>query len=188
MATTKSTRVLDIKSVQNILNSRKVTVQASEVGDFIKFSIAQVSNPLPVKNAAGEFVPEAGGSGAMLHKRIITLKANSAVAVNNARNNDTLRAGFALEQEGKADEATEKYSEYLDKCRLSFSVLSTARNFDAFAEGDRIQGQVQEVKTDKGSLLTLDPTTVTAIEASNGTATSIDIFAMVASVEKAATE
>lgn len=170
-----------LQSVQNIMNSRKlITAIMATSGLHVIFSVRSGGTVLPVKDKAGNDVPAADGSGEQLFKRIMNVDANSELAINNARNKDLLREGYAAEQAGNAALAEEKYNAYLNAIQVSFNILSTSSQFNAIKAGDQIKAQVEKITTENGSLLTLNAKTVAVIAPVAAGATKVDLLALMA--------
>jgi hypothetical protein len=176
MAQTTS-RINTLQSVQNVLNARKQITEAME-GSFQVLTVRGSGNVIPVKTKDGENVPAADGSGLMLEKKLFNLVCNSAIAIKNPRNQAILREAYAAEKAGDATKAAELYNQYLNKTQVSISVLSTTAMFDRIQDGDQIKGKVQKITTENGSILTLDPKSLSIKEAGYGDDTKVDLFAM----------
>ena len=170
-----------LASVQNIMNSRRlVTEDMATNGRLVVFTVRGKGTVLPVKTKAGDDVPAADGSGEQLMKRIFNVVANSQLAINNKRNQDLLRAGYAAEQAGDTAKAEELYNEYLNAIQVSFNVLSTSSAFNKITDGDQIKASVAKVTTENGSLLTLDAKSIAVVAPEMAGATKVDLLALMA--------
>lgn len=174
---TQSARISSLQSVQNIINSRATITEQME-GSFQVLTVRGNGNIIPVKTKDGELVPAADGSGVMLEKRILNCVCNSGIAMKNERNQATLREAYAAEKAGNLDKAAELYNTYLNKTQVSVSVLSTSALFNKIQDGDQVKGKVQKITTENGSILTLDPKSLSIKEAGYGDTTKVDLFAM----------
>ena len=178
MAQTKA-RINTLQSVQNVLNSRKrITETQAAQGVFVQMTVRGNGNIIDVRNSEGDLVPAADGSGEILRKKIFNLVCNSDVAIKNERNKDLLRSGYKAEQSGDTEQAAVHYNDYLNKTQVSISVLSTSANFTKIQNGDQVKGRVQLITTDKGSILTLDPSTLSIMAPSAGEDTSLNLMDM----------
>ncbi len=148
----------------NIMNKR-VLVSETLVGRTMQLSLQGDGNTVDVKNKAGVLVlsitePE----GTVFRKRIYNCKANSEIAMRNERNRQLWKEAIAAEKAGKADEAHDKFSAFLNAVQFSFNIPLPSSIVGKLSDKTDISGKVQKIDTDKGSLLTLDPSTVKALE------------------------
>lgn len=178
--TTQTNRPLTSTSVRSIMTKRD-TVQAAHVGKKVVFTIQGDGNVIDVLNKAGEVVLStiAGYEGTVLQKRIYNLKANSVLAMTNPRTRQFMIDGLAAEKAGKAEQASELFNQYLNACQLSFGVLLPSAIVENLSNGVDIAAKVIEVTTENGSLLTIDPSTI-SVKAPEyldaGTSFNIDDF------------
>lgn len=151
------------ESVSNILNKRKpVTVQ--HVGQTVTFRVEGAGTIVDVKNAAGEIVLSKT-TGMPLQKKIFNCKANSRVAMDNARTRQMFVDGVKAEMAGDVQAADEFYTAFLNSCQLSFNMLLPNAKASKLADGVEITAAVEQITTENGSLLTLDASTVAIKEA-----------------------
>lgn len=174
------TRITTIASVQNIMNSRKKITEAMN-GQYIVLTVRGNGNTIAVKDKNGDAV-KAAGSDLLLEKKIFNTLCNSSVAVKNERNQATLKEALAAEKAGDSAKAGELYNDYLNKTQVSVSVLSGTSNFDRIQDGDQIKGRVQVITTEKGSILTLDPKTISVVAPGYGEDSSFDLLSMATEV------
>lgn len=132
-------------------------------------------NVIDVKDKAGNLVQSADGSG-ILQKRIFNLNATSELQRSNPLNVALLQRIKALHTAGpdgkpvclpgKEQEAHDLINEYLNKTQISFSVLSGTSHFDSadLQNGAEISAKLVEVTTDKGSLWTMEPSSISVAE------------------------
>lgn len=180
MSTNSNNRPLTSASVRSIMTKRDVAA-AAHVGKKVVFTIQGDGNVIDVLNKAGETVTStiAGYEGTVLQKRIFNLKANSQLAMTNARTRQFMIDGLAAEKAGKAAQASELFNQYLNACQLSFGVLLPSAIVDQLSNGVDIAAKVIQVDTENGSLLTIDPSTI-SVKApeylESGTSFNIDDF------------
>jgi len=186
MAQTQSP-INTLQSVQNIMNSRKKITDAME-GQFVVLTVRGNGNRIAVKDAKGDAVMAAGTTDVLLEKKIFNVNCNSSVAVKNDRTQSILRAGYTAEKAGDSAEAALQYNNYLNKTQVSFSVLSNSPLFDKIQSGDQIKGKVQLITTAKGSILTLDPKSLSIVAPSLGEDSSFDLTSMAIAEETAPEE
>lgn len=154
-----STRqLLTMASVAAIINKR-TPIAESNVGRSTVLTIQGRGNVLDVLNKEGEFVVSAS-TGEILQKKIFNCKAVSRLALKNERNVKLMQDGIAYEKAGDAAKADECYVEFLNKVQLSFGVLLPSAVADKLDNGVEISAKIQRVDTEKGSLLTLDSSTI----------------------------
>ena len=149
-------------SVSNIMNKRQL-VPISKIGKgAITLTIQGNGNVIDVLTKDGEQVGSIT-DGTPLQKKIFNTKANSEMAMKNERNGKLLRDAIRAEKAGETTKADELYSEYLNKVQFSFSVLLPSAVADKLSSNVEISGKVQQVTTDNGSLITLDPSTISVL-------------------------
>lgn len=180
MSTTQ-TRLLDGKSVNSIMRKR-TSLPTTMVGRKVVFTIQGDGNKVEVLDKAGNPVLSTlpGQSGFILEKKIFNLKANSQMALSNERTISYLKAGAAAEKAGDMQAAHESYNQFLNSCQVSFGIILPSVIADKLGNGVDIAATVIEVKTDNGSLLTIDPSTIMVKEPEvldNGT--SFDVAAYI---------
>lgn len=139
-------------------------------------SIVGNGNVIDVTDKAGNLVQSADGSG-ILRKRIFNLNATSEVAMKNPANIALLQQIKALHTAGADGKPVvvagqeqvvhDLINEFLNKTQVTFSLLSGTSLFDSadLTNGSEISGKLIEVVTDKGSLLTIEPSTISVAEA-----------------------
>lgn len=98
-------------------------VRPDNVGDVMQHTVESVSAPFDVKTKEGKTVNEFGSEDALLQKKIVTFKAISEFG--HRFHKAKLKEAYALELEGKAEEADALYQQYLNGARFSASILST---------------------------------------------------------------
>lgn len=180
MSKNSNNRSLTSASVRSIMTKRDA-VSASHVGKKVVFAIQGDGNVIDVLDKAGKVVLSTipGQEGTILQKRIFNLKANSQLAMGNPRNRKYMIDALAAEKAGKVQEASELFNQYLNACQLSFGVLLPSGIVDQLANGVDIAAKVIQVDTDNGSLLTIDPSTI-SVKAPEyldaGTSFNIDDF------------
>lgn len=120
---------------------------------------------LPVLNKAGEHVQAANGSGP-LFKKVYNLLATSLEAVDRLAS--LYDDGVTAEHNGDIDVAADIFNAFLNQTSISFSILSSSSLFNKNLAGRHIEATLQTVKTENGSLLTIDPSTIVVLEAAKG--------------------
>jgi len=140
---------------------QKFTTAQAANGQRVILRLTGNGNIIDVIDGQGNHV--VSNQGEMLQKKIFNTVCNSAVAVRNERNQEILRAGLKAEKAGNSEEAAKHYNDYLNKTQVSVSVLAGTSNFDKIQDGDQIKGRVQKITTAKGSILTLDPKSLSIV-------------------------
>ena len=153
---------MNMASVKAIMNKR-ILVPASAEGKKVSFVIQGNGNDIDVKNKLGEFVQSVVEEGVVLQKRIFNLRANSQIAMRNPANMQLLKEGMIAEKAGNFDLAGEKFNAYLNAVQISFGVLHPSALLNVLGNGCDIAAKVQKVTTDNGSLLTIDPSTISVL-------------------------
>lgn len=161
---------LNKKSAKAIFSSRPL-VPTTAIGQKQMFSVQSVSAPQDVKDAQGNLVLEANGTGAVLRRIIVALRANSEIAVLNERTKAIRAEAMAAEAAGNTAKAHELFNQYLNKCQLSFNVLSTSSNFGKIEKGDDVKGVIEKVTTENGSLMTLIEVSIAKVERASAKST-----------------
>lgn len=185
MSTTS--RLIDSASVKGIMNKRGL-VKTDQIGKRVQLTIQGDGNTLDVKNADGEYVQSVVEPGTVLQKRIFNCKANSELAMKNERNRQYLIDAIAAEKAGDAEKAHTLFSQYLNAVQVSFGVLLPSPVAGKLANNIEVSGIIQRIDTENGSLITIDPSTISVLapEAVGTTTFSLDEF-MPAEKESVAT-
>lgn len=159
------TRKLNLASVRSIMNGR-VAVPTKAIGKRVRLIIQGDGTIVDVVDKAGNPVLSTaeGEEGTVLQKKIFNLKGASEIAMKNARNREFLAAGVAAEKAGDTDAAHEAFTNYLNATQLSFGVILGSKMVDKLANGVEIAATVVEITTEKGSLLTIDQSTISVVE------------------------
>ena len=174
---TTTQRLFTKETVRNIMNKRTLVPQTS-VNKKVVLTIQGDGNVIDVKNKAGELVESITDPGVVLQKRIFNVQAASGLAMGNARNRQFMIDAIAAEKAGDLEKADQLYREYLNATQLSFSVILPSLMADKLANGVDIAGKVELISTENGSLLTIDPSTISVVapEVLGNTSFSIDDF------------
>lgn len=143
---------------------KRQTIPAEAVGKRVKFMIQGNGNVIDVKDREGNLVQSIVEPGTVLQKKIFNVRANSALAMQNDRTRGYIKAAMAAEKAGKAEEAAELYNNYLNATQISFGVLLPSAIVAKLSTGVEIAATLQRVDTENGSLLTIDPTTISVVE------------------------
>ena len=182
-------RAITSQSLKKIMEKR-VTIPASAASKAVKVYIQGDGNIIDVRDKNGDVVTSTipGEEGTVLQKKIFNLKANSGVALTNAAVRQLIIDGLAAEKAGDVYKADELFTEYLNKTQMSFSVIIPNAVASRLGNNVQIAGQVQLITTDNGSLLTLDPSTVSVVEAETFSATEFNLNDFMAAEEPAEEE
>lgn len=170
-------RLISMNSVKTIMQKR-ITIPEDAVGKRVLVMVQGDGNVIDVKNKLGELVLSTlpGQQGVVLQKKLFNLRANSGIAMANSRNHDLLREAVTLEKAGKLQEASDKYNAYLNAVQISFGVILPLTGPAArLAANVEVIGTVEKVTTDNGSLLTIDPNTISVKEPEVYGATTFNI-------------
>ena len=173
-------------SVKSIMNKRS-TIPAEAENKRVKFLVQGNGNVIDVKDKEGEFVMSTipGFEGTVLQKKIFNLRANSGVAMASERNRQYLIDALKAEKSGDTAKADELFNQYLNSVQMSFGVLLPSAIADKLASGVEIAATVVKVTTENGSLLTIDPSTISIVEPETygTTAFNLEDFAAAAEAE-----
>lgn len=165
-------------SVRAIMQKRN-TIPAEAVGKRVKFLIQGDGNTVDVLDKTGQVVLSTipGQEGIVLQKKIYNLRSNSALAMQNARTRGYIMNGLKAEKLGADGKvagelkgvqgeytAHEWFNEYLNSTQMSFGVLLPSTMTEKLSTGVEIAATVIRVDTDNGSLLTIDPSTISIVE------------------------
>lgn len=165
MSTNSNNRLLTSASVKSIMSKRDLVPSAS-VGRKVVLTVQGNGNVIDVKDKDGKPVLSSipGQEGTILQKKIFNVKANSEVAMRNERTRNHFIAGMTAEKQGDAELASEEFNTYLNGTQMSFGILLPSATADALSNGVDIAAKVIKVDTDNGSLLTIDPSTISVKE------------------------
>lgn len=160
-----NTRLLGSSAVKSIM-SKRITIPALAVGKRVRMLVQGDGNVIDVKTKDGELVMSTipGQEGIVLQKKIFNTKANSGLALTNPRNRQFVIDGLKAEKAGKPAEAHDLFNAYLNAAQISFGVLLPSTVADKLHNGDEIAATVIQIDTDNGSLLTIDPSTISVLE------------------------
>lgn len=153
-------------SVKSIMQKRQ-TIPAEAVGKRVKFLIQGDGNVIDVLDKEGNVVQSVVEPGTVLQKKIFNLRANSALAMQNERTRAHILEAIKLEKAGgeeNLEKAGEKFNDYLNSTQMSFGVLLPSPLIAKLHAGVEIAATVEKVTTENGSLLTIDPSTISVVE------------------------
>lgn len=178
---TNSTRLIDAKSVQTIMNTR-VLITNEMIGKRVRLLIQGNGNVIDVTRKDGSIVTSTvpGHEGTVLQKKIFNVRANAARSMKTPLQLEDLRAALAAEKAGDTAKASELFNKYLNRAQISFAILLPSPLESKLANGVEIAGTIQLIETDNGSLLTIDPSTISVVDpevAGRTTFSLEDIFA-----------
>jgi len=173
------TRPMTLQSVKSIMNKRTL-VPTTMIGKRVRLTIQGDGNIIDVRNKAGELVANVvAGDGTNLQKKIYNCKAVSQIAMTSPLARTLLSNAVAAEKAGGAivgkltndpaevavPHTVDEYATaYLNHVQLSFGILLPSAKIDQLANGVEIAAKVEKVTTENGSLLTLDPSTLSIVE------------------------
>lgn len=172
--------------------SKRVLVPATAVAKRVKLLITSVGKTIDVTDKAGNPVPSQRDKDVVLQKTLFNTNGASEVGMRSERNKEYFTNGRKAEKLGgtvhgeiKGEEgdftADDWYSAYLNATQVSFGVLlpnsDIANGF--LVKGVEIAATVVRIDTDNGSILSIDPSTlsVQAPETLHAAAFSEDDFA-----------
>ena len=169
-------RLMTSASVKSIM-SKRITVPAEASNKRATFTIQGDGNVIDVKDKDGELVTSTipGYEGTVLQKKIFNLQANSAIAMANPRTRQFIIDGLKAEKAGDSAKADELFNSYLNGAQMSFGVLLPSAVVDQLKKGVEIAARVVTVTTENGSLLTIDPSTITIMEPERYGATTFNL-------------
>lgn len=170
---------IDSKSLKSIMNKRILVIENAE-GKRVKFYVQGNGNIIDVLDKDGNVVTSSikGQEGIVLQKKIFNLRANSHLAMGLAINRQLLIDGMAAEKAGDAAKADEFFNGYLNAVQMSFGIILPSAVAEKLSSGEEIAATVTKVTTDRGSLLTIDPSTISIVapEVMKATEFSMDDF------------
>jgi hypothetical protein len=161
MSQTNTGRNLSKDAALKIISSR-IPVSAAMVGQLIRTTIVGNGTTVPLTDKTGAQVN--GSDGQPLFKHIYNVKARSEVAQMNERNRGYLKAALGGDEEA--------LNTYLNKTQVSFGVILRAGQVPPFVAGQVVDGIVDMVTTENGSLLSLKNVTSPAAKVINTKAVS----------------
>jgi hypothetical protein len=176
-------RNMTLQSVKSIMNKRTLIPQEA-VGKRVKLAIQGNGNTIDVKDKEGKMVASIVDPSLVLQKTIFNTKANSGLAVSNERNRQILKDAVAAEKAKDFEKAHDLYNQYLNATQLSFGILLPSSIIAKLASGVEIAATVEQVTTDNGSLLTIDPSTISIVEPEVYGKTTFDMEAFMDEAEE----
>jgi hypothetical protein len=151
-----------------VLNGRSVaTKEQATKGRKVLLTIQGDGNTIDVKDKDGKYVQSASDAGVGLQKRIYNTYCNSEVAMTNPANVAAFKQAKAEEKAGNADKAHELYQSVSNAFQLSFGVLYGGKGDKLISQlGDNVEisAKLMLITTEKGSIITIDPKTITVME------------------------
>lgn len=173
-------RQIDDKAFINILNSRK-TLKISHVGLQVLLAIQGIGQFL----AKGHKYTVGGEERTNEFDRTIyNVKANSQLSMMRAENKQLLSDAMKAQAEGRPDDATALFNQYLNAVQVSFSVIEpSSRKFES---GDMVTAVVAEVESKAGDKQ-IAVNDVRYKAPANVEATKFDITALIGTEEGAET-
>lgn len=156
-------RLFNKQTVINIMNKRSL-VPASIVGKKVKLTVQGNGTLLPVFTKEGEPVMSVVDEGVQMEKYVYNVQANSGLALSNARNKEYSAQGVAAEKAGDFQAAHDFFVQYLNATQISFNVPSTNAINAKLSQGVDIAAKIVRIDTEAGSLLTIDPSTISIVE------------------------
>lgn len=152
-------RLLNKASVVSIMNKRaKITEQ--HIGKKVLLTIMGNGTVVDVKNKAGEHVQSVVEPGTVFQTKIFNLQANSSIAMSNPLFKTLSAEGVAAEKAGNFTLASEKFTEFLNKTQISFNIPTSSSVTDKLVDRVDISARIIKITTENGSLLTIDPSTI----------------------------
>lgn len=156
-------RLINKSGVLAIMNKR-IPVGEQSIGKKVLFTVQGNGTTVDVKNAAGELVQSVVEPGTVFQAVIFNLQANSGLAMKDARHKAESAAGLAAERAGNPEEAHKHFSAFLNGVQMSFNVPTTSPILAKLGDRVDISARVVKITTEKGSLLTIDATTIRVVE------------------------
>lgn len=168
---------MNSKSVHGIMNKRTLLTEAM-IGKKVQLTIRGNGTLVDVKTKTGELVQSVVEPGTVFQKYIFNTESNSGIALANVNNKTLAAEGMAHERAGNVEEAHKSFSSFLNAVQVSFNIPATAGAIIAKL-GDRvdISARVVKVTTENGSLLTLDPATISVLTPEALVSTTFDMSA-----------
>lgn len=156
-------RLLNAASVNAIMKQRTALTE-KQIGKKVVFTIQGGATKIFVTDKNGAPVESMAEPGTVLERMIYNLQTTSAVAMKNPRNLELLRAGLDAEKAGDAQTAHENFNKFLNAVQVSFGILLPSKIVDKLSNGVDISAKVELITTENGSLLTIDPKTISIQE------------------------
>jgi hypothetical protein len=157
---------------------RELTQEEVKSGVRKLFTVKGNGTIVDVMTSGGDYVMSADGSGELLRKKIFNTDYLSPSGLNSPNAKEYLAEAVSHEVVGNKQEAANYYNAFLNAVSLTFSVLSNSKLFNGgIANGDQIAGNLQAIETPNGTLVTIDPKSITVKQVVANPTTSIDPFA-----------
>lgn len=155
-------RVFNSQSVVRIMQKR-TTVPATMEGKKVRLTVRGNGQRFEPKNSKGEYVTSITDPGVVFAVIIYNTESNSGVALSNPRNKELAAKGMAAERAGNTEEAHKLFSEFLNNVQLSFSVPESSTVNAKLADRVDISAKIIKITTENGSLLTIDPASISIL-------------------------
>lgn len=149
--------------LMRLMNSRTL-IQATDEGKRVELAIrGDGSAPQDVKDKAGNLIQSVVETGTVFQTIIFNTMSNSGIAMGNELNKTLLKEGLAAEKAGNKELAHEKFNAYLNAVTVSFNVPTTSSVLQKLADRVHIAAVIVKVTTPNGSLLTIDPKSISVL-------------------------
>lgn len=125
-------------------------------------------NVIDVKDAEGNLVQTYNNDGTTLQKKIFNTNTRAISGLNNPQTKWHFNQGVKAEKAGDAQLASDHFQAWLNRCTLSFSVLSTQPEFDTIGKGDEIKCTLEAVETENGRMVGISNKNIAIKEATAG--------------------
>lgn len=150
------------RTVISIMNKRTL-VPATMEGKKVRLTVRGNGVLIDVKTKDGELVQSIIEEGMVFQKVVFNTESNSGLAMSNPLNKALSAAAIAAERAGNVDEADKLFKDFLNGVQLSFSVPSTSSILAKLTDRVDISAKVIKITTENGSLLTIDPTSISVL-------------------------
>lgn len=160
-----ATRIINTQeAAQDVIRSR-AEISSAHIDQFTVLTVSGNGSLMDVRTKAGELVPSADGTGAVLRKKVFNTKCNNAMAASSRYFKDLFKKAHRFEVAGNMVEAEKAYKELLNGIQVDFAILDNHKLFHTIQDGDQVKGKIIEVRSENGySVLTFDPKTISIMK------------------------
>lgn len=157
------TSLFTSKTVLSFMNSRTL-IQATDEGKRVQLVVrGNGSQPQDVKTKDGVLVRSVVDTDLVFQVIIFNTNSNSGIAMMNDLNKTLLKEGMVAEKTGNKELAHAKFNEFLNAVAVSFNVPTTSSILEKLQDRVHIAATVVKITTPNGSLLTIDPKSISVL-------------------------
>lgn len=149
-----SNRSWTIAQAMKQFNSLRIVDNATIANNGrVLLTVTGSGNIIDVLDANKQSVQTYANDGTLLQKKIFNTDTRAISGLQNPETKWHFNEGVKAEQAGNAQLASDHLQEWLNRCTLSFSVLSTTKEFNDIVKGDQVAANLETIVTENGKMV-----------------------------------